>query len=68
MPRNLCSTKNLEKKRTAFNELRTTSHYPCNIKLFNKNPRSYDNSLPTITLIEKPILSDLGKILAGFEN
>jgi ectoine hydroxylase-related dioxygenase (phytanoyl-CoA dioxygenase family) len=66
MPKILCSEKNLEKKQKAFNEMRTTSHYPCNIKLFPKHPRTYGNELPTITEIEKPILSDLGKQLAGF--
>jgi hypothetical protein len=67
MPRNLSSKSNLKKKQKAFNELRTTNHYPCDIKLFCKNPRSYGNELPTITPIDKPILSELGKSLAGFE-
>ncbi len=66
MSKNLCSEKNLKKKQKACNEMRTTSHYPCNIKLFPKHPRTYGNELPTITEIEKPILSDLGKKLAGF--
>lgn len=66
MPKHLCSEQNLKKKQKAFNEMRTTSHYPCNIKLFPKNPRTYGNELPTIAEIEKPILSDLGKQLAGF--
>lgn len=65
MPRNLCSKTNLKKKQKAFNELRTTSHYPCNIKLFSKSPRTYGEILQKITPINPPILNDLGKSLAG---
>ena len=65
MPRKLCSDVNLRKKQKAFNELRTTSHYPCNIKLFGKYPYSRGGELPIITPIEPPILTDLGRKLAG---
>jgi hypothetical protein len=65
MPRNICSDANMKKKRKAADELRSTSHYPCKIKLFAKNPRTYGGVLPIITPIEKPTLSDLGKKLAG---
>ena len=66
MPRNLCNKTNIKKKQKAFNEIRTTTHYPCKIKLFPKNPRTYGNILPVITKIEEPKLSELGKKLAGF--
>lgn len=65
MPRNLCDKKNIIKKQKAFNELRTTNHYPCNVKLFGKSPRSYGGDLPTITPINQPVLSNLGRSLAG---
>ena len=65
MPRNICNAVNLKKKQKAFNELRTTSHYPCKIKLFPKGPRTYGGDLPIITQIEKPVLSELGCKLAG---
>ena len=65
MPRNICNAVNLKKKQKAFNELRTTSHYPCKIKLFPKGPRTYGDDLPIITQIEKPVLSELGCKLAG---
>jgi len=65
MPRILCSQKNLKKKQKAFNELRTTSHYPCDIKLFAMYPHTFGGEIPIITQIEKPILNDLGKLLAG---
>lgn len=66
MPRSQCNEANLKKKQKAFNELRTTSHYPCKIKLFSKSPRTYGNPLPAITQIEAPNLTELGMRLAGF--
>jgi hypothetical protein len=46
--------------------MRTTSHYPCNIKLFSNEPRTYGEELQEINEISKPILTNLGKKLAGF--
>ena len=66
MPRAICNKTNLKKKQKAFNELRTTSHYPCNIKLFSKTPRTYGGEIQNIKTITPPILNDLGKTLSGF--
>jgi hypothetical protein len=66
MPRSLCDKKNLEKKKKAFLELRTTNHYPCKIKLFSKKPQTYGKELPEITVIDKPVVTDIGYKLAGF--
>ena len=66
MPRRLAAQSIIIKKQNAFNELRTTSHYPCNPKLFPTHPRTYGNELPTITLINNPTVSELGLKLAGF--
>lgn len=64
MPRYLCDRANLEKKRQALRELRTTSHYPCQIKLFPETPRR--KSIPSsITPIDSPVLTALGRSLAG---
>lgn len=65
-PRSKASEANLRKKRKAFDELRMTSHWPHKPKLFPKKPRTYGGSLPNITEIEKPILTELGKRIAGF--
>lgn len=65
-PRSQATTANIKKKRKAFNELRTTSHWPCRVKLFGKNPRTYGNELPNITPINNPVLTPLGRYLAGF--
>jgi hypothetical protein len=43
-----------------------TGHSPCKFTLFPKNPRTYGNPLKTTTLINKPILSEIGYKLAGF--
>lgn len=66
LPRKLCDSKNIIKKQKAFNELRTTNHYPCKIKLFPKTPNTYGKQIPEIVPIKKPILNQLGKKLAGF--
>jgi hypothetical protein len=66
MPRNQSNPKKLAKKQKAFDELRMTTHYPCNPKLFPKTPRTYGTALPQITNIDKPVLTDFGKRLAGF--
>jgi hypothetical protein len=66
MPRSLSNQINLKKKQKALIEIRTTNHYPCKIKLFPKQPRTYGGVIPEITPIENPILNELGKKLAGF--
>lgn len=66
LPKSLSNKANITKKQKAFNELRTTTHNPCKIKLFPKNPRTYGNALPAINTINPPQLSELGMSLAGF--
>ena len=43
-----------------------TTHCPHRPLLFSKNPRTYGKDLPDIVEIKKPILTELGKKLAGF--
>ena len=64
--RNRSKEKDLKKKQKAFNELRMTTHCPHRPLLFSKNPRTYGKDLPDIVEIKKPILTELGKKLAGF--
>lgn len=66
MPRDQSNAKKLAKKQKAFEELRMTTHYPCNPKLFPKKPRTYGNPLPEITKITPPVLTSLGRRLAGY--
>ena len=65
-PRKLITPALLRKKIKAFENLRTTNHWPAKPKLFAKNPRTYGNPLPEITRITTPVLTELGKKLAGF--
>jgi len=65
-PKYLCSEANRKKRIKAFQELRTTNHYPHKPKLFNKTPRTYGSTLPKITIIDPPIISDIGRSLVGF--
>lgn len=66
MPRQLATDTTIKKKQKAFNDLRTTNHWPCKPKLFPKNPRTYGNPLPILKSIDPPNVSDFGKKLAGF--
>lgn len=66
MPRSISTEADLKKKRKAFQDLRTTSHYPCKIKLFNKKPHTFGKQLPPIQPVPTPHLTELGLKLAGF--
>jgi len=65
-PRSRSTNAQLAKKQKAFNDMRTTSHWPHKIKLFPINPRSYGAPIPKVGEIQKPVLSKLGLKLAGF--
>ena len=66
-PRAMSIPKQIEKKIKAYTEQRTTSHWPCKIKLFPKNPQTYGVPLPLVnTNINTPTLTKFGKKLAGF--
>ena len=66
MPRQIATPANIKKKQKAFQELRTTSHYPCKIKLFSKKPNTYGKELPDMPPMNAPSLTELGLKLAGF--
>ena len=66
LPRDKSTTKLLLKKQKAFNELRTTTHNAALAKMFPKTPRTYGGEIPEIVTINAPILTNLGKRLAGF--
>jgi hypothetical protein len=66
LPRSTSDCKEIEKKKKAFNEGRMTTHWPNTIQLFPKQPRTYGNPIPNVTIPDKPRLTELGKKLAGF--
>jgi len=65
--RSKATEKVLAAKREALASLRMTSHWPWKCKLFPVLPRSYGRTLPEITEIPHPVLSPLGRRLAGIE-
>jgi len=66
-PRTWATPANLKKKRKAFENLRGTSHWPAKPRLFSWKPNMrYGGELPEITVIDPPVLTDLGRALAGF--
>ena len=67
-PRALCSPSNLAKHIKAFEELRTTNHYPHRPKLFSKVPQTYGTTLPVIIPLEVPQLTTIGRRLVGYSE
>ena len=66
-PRKLASAAMLKKKVKAFEELRTTNHWPHKQKLFPVSPRTYGAPIQKIKKIEKPIgIGEIGKRLIGY--
>lgn len=65
-PRTKCTEKNLIKKQKAFEELRMTTHWPCKVKLFPINPRTYGGPIYKVNRLPRPVLNELGMKLAGF--
>jgi ectoine hydroxylase-related dioxygenase (phytanoyl-CoA dioxygenase family) len=62
-PKKKCSESGLRKRIDAFNNQRTTNHWPHKPKLFPEYPRTYGNPLPTIAKTNKPQLTDVGRKL-----
>jgi len=65
-PRHLATSAMIKKRIEAFEEKRTTNHYPHKCKLFGKNPRTYGGELPDITELDTPVLIDIGRKLVGY--
>jgi len=63
LPRNMATEKDLIDKRKAFMNLRTTTHWANRAKLFTKFPKIHPYSVREIGY---PVLTELGKKLAGF--
>ena len=65
-PRKNATEANLRKKRRAFEDMRMTSHWPCDPKLFGKKPRTYGGREFETVRIPAPNVNYLGKKLCGF--
>ena len=66
MPRQLSTATQINKKIKAFEEMRMTSHWPCKIKLFPKNPRTYGAEVKEIVELDRPSVYELGRKLIGY--
>ncbi len=66
MPREKAKPSTLVRKRKAFDDLRITNHWASSPLLFPKSPRTYGNDLPDLNGIHPPVLTDIGRRLAGF--
>ena len=64
-PRRLASEWQLTKKQTAFNDQRTTSHWPHQIRVFPKKPHTYGKPVPPYVMPGKPVMTKRGEQLAG---
>lgn len=65
LPKQMSSKKNNKKRIEAYNNLRTTSHWVDNVKMFPKLPRTYGSPVPPVEEIIPPILTNLGMSLVG---
>lgn len=65
-PRNWATANILKKKQSALENLRMTNHWPHRPRLFPIHPHTYGEELPIVCNINPPILTDLGKRLAGY--
>ena len=68
LPRSTASIQVLRKKQDAFENLRLTTHWVNKVKLFAKTPRTYGGELPEFNTIHQPVLSTLGRRLAGYNK
>ena len=66
MPRSMATPKQIEKRIAAFESRRMTTHWPCKVKLFGKEPRTYGGELYETTPLPSPELSSVGRRLVGY--
>jgi hypothetical protein len=64
--RDVAKPKDLKRKRDFFEAGRTTSHWAATPKLFGKVPRTYGAQVPVFNDVPAPVLTDLGRKLAGY--
>ena len=67
-PRIKASHSSINKKINAWENLRTTSHWPHKPKLFPEHPHTWGKPLPNIVQIPRPQINDLGYRLIGYDG
>lgn len=66
-PRSWCKTKDLIRKVKIFEAGRMTTHWPHRPKQFAKVPRTWGKEVKATGTLEKPVLTALGRRLAGYD-
>jgi hypothetical protein len=66
-PRKMATQSKLKSKIKAWDNLRTTSHWPHRPKMFPKKPRTWGTPVPPIVQIPRPTISDLAYRLIGYD-
>lgn len=66
IPKKMCSKAIIKKRIKAFEESRSTSHYPANPRLFPDISRSYGNILPDIEKLVRTVDNDTIRKLVGY--
>ncbi len=67
-PRIMANKKVIKKRIEAFENMRTTSHWPHKCKMFPKNPRTYGDTMPDVQEINFPVLNHIGMKLVGYDK
>jgi ectoine hydroxylase-related dioxygenase (phytanoyl-CoA dioxygenase family) len=67
VPRSMASPDNLKKKRNAFDNRRTTSHWPNRATLFSPTPHTYGKKLPALCAPPPPQMTQIGMRFAGLD-
>jgi hypothetical protein len=67
MPKQLATSKQIQKHIDAFTQKRMTTHWPCKVKLFGKKPRLYPGDIFHETSpLPEPTITELGRRLIGW--
>lgn len=64
-PRAAANPHALKRKRGHFENRRTTCHWPHEPRVFSKTPQFYGAPIPNVGTLDAPVVTDLGKRLAG---
>lgn len=67
-PRSRCTEKILAKRKTAYSNLRGTSHWPEKCMLFDKAPRTRGRPMPRVEALPAPSLTAIGRQLVGLDD
>jgi len=65
-PRVWCEEETIKQRINAFENMYMTTHCPHRPKLFSKKPRTYNDNIPYVPKMPKPLLNEVGMKLVGY--